>query len=500
MTILHHNGVVGTKGAGTGRRVVRWVTGLLVLALVLAGAAAWRLDLVEPWYDHLSEEWFGDEESAPLAESPAEVPPPPGLDLPEVPVAALVAAELGAAGGATRAKVEAALAPWLADADLGPHVLAAVDDLETGRPLARVGTGAAIPASTTKLLTGLAALQALGPERTFSTRVVAGGQGRIVLVGGGDPFLMAEPADEDGPSYPERADIVTLALQTAAALRQEGRKRVRLGFDDSLFAEPGFNPAWPAAYAEEGDIVSPITALWVDQGREPDSFRRVEDPSLHAAQVFAAALVGAGIKVVGDPTHGVAGGSGREVASVTSAPVREIVARLLEVSDNEASEVLAHHVGLAVTGTGDFAGGVEGTLRTLEALGVPRRGIEIYDGSGLSRQNRITPGALLAVLRAASTGAAPLRTVVDGLPVAGFTGSLTDRFAEGPPDARGLVRAKTGTLTAVSSLAGIVVDQQGHQMLFVLMADRVRKPRETAAENALDDAAAALAACACGKP
>lgn len=473
---------------------MRWVTGVLVLALVLAGAAAWRLDLVEPWYDHL----FGDEPAAPVAESPVEVPPPPGLDLPAVPAMESVAPALTTRGRATPAKVEAALAPYVADADLGPHVLAAVDDLATGRPLARIGSGDAIPASTTKLLTGLAALEVLGPERTFSTRVVAGGRGRVVLVGGGDPFLMSEPVDEDGPSYPARADIVTLAQQTASVLQQEGRTRVRLGFDDSLFAEPGLNPAWPASYVEEGDIVSPITALWVDQGREPDSSVRVADPSLYAAQVFAAVLVEAGIEVVGDPTYGVAAVSGREIAAVTSAPVREIVERMLEVSDNEAAEVLAHHVGLAVTGTGSFESGVTGTLRTLRALGVPTGGIEIYDGSGLSRDNRITPDALLAVLRAAATGAPALRTVIEGLPVAGFTGSLTDRFEGAFPESRGLVRAKTGTLTAVSSLAGVVVDQQGHQMVFVLMADRIRKPRETAAENAMDDAAAALGACRCG--
>jgi serine-type D-Ala-D-Ala carboxypeptidase/endopeptidase (penicillin-binding protein 4) len=180
--------------------------------------------------------------------------------------------------------------------------------------------------------------------------------------------------------------------------------------------------------------------------------------------------------------------------------VREIVERVLEVSDNEAAEVLAHHIGLEVRGTGSFTDGVTGTLRTLRALGVPTAGIEIYDGSGLSRQNRISPDALLGVLRAAATGDPALHTVVAGLPVAGFTGSLTDRFGESFPEARGLVRAKTGTLTAVSSLAGIVVDQQGHEMVFVLMADRIRKPRETGAEIALDNAAAALGACLCGKP
>ena len=96
---------------------MRWVTGLLVLALVVAGIAAWRLDLVEPWYDHL----FGDEPAAePLAESPAEVPPPPGLELPAVPAMEPVAATLATPGRAQPAKVEAALAPYLADPDLGP--------------------------------------------------------------------------------------------------------------------------------------------------------------------------------------------------------------------------------------------------------------------------------------------------------------------------------------------------------------------------------------------
>lgn len=474
---------------------MRWITGLLVVALLAGGVAAWRLDLVVPWYDH----FFEDESAAaPAPETPAEVPPPPGLDLPVVPLVEPLGTPLTDAGRVSQVEVQQALATYLNAPELGPHVLAAVSDLETGRVLAKVGSGSAIPASTTKLLTGLAALEALGPERTFSTRVVTGGQGRVVLVGGGDPFLMSGPLDEDGPSYPRRADIVTLAQDTAAALRSQGRQRVALGYDDSLFTTPGFNPAWPQAYADEGDIVSPITALWVDEGREPDSFRRVADPALYAAQVFAAALTGAGIKVVGSPERGVAGAGGRELAAVTSAPVREIVERVIEVSDNEAAEVLAHHVGLEVRGTGSFTDGVAGVLRTLRDLGVPTRGIEIYDGSGLSRENRIEPGALVAVLRAAATGDPGLRGLVASLPVSGFTGSLTDRFAGAYPDARGLVRAKTGTLTAVSSLAGIAVDQEGHEMVFVLMADRIDKPLEGKAELAMDNAAAALGGCFCG--
>ena len=74
-----------------------------------------------------------------------------------------------------------------------------------------------------------------------------------------------------------------------------------------------------------------------------------------------------------------------ELAQVRSAPLDEIVAHVLDVSDNEAAEVLAHHVGLAVAGEGSFVAGAEAVTRTLADLGVPTRGLELHDGSGLSR-------------------------------------------------------------------------------------------------------------------
>jgi D-alanyl-D-alanine carboxypeptidase/D-alanyl-D-alanine-endopeptidase (penicillin-binding protein 4) len=391
--------------------------------------------------------------------------------------------------------VEAAVAPLLADPVLGNHVVGAVVDLAAGGGVVTLGgAGAAIPASTTKLLTTAAALAALGPETRFATRVVSGGKGRIVLVGGGDPFLASAPLPA---AYPEHADVETLAAQVAGALTAQGRTKVRLGYDDSLFSEPSFNPAWPAHYLPE-QVVSRVTALWVDEGRPSVGSGRVDDPSLHAAQTFAAALAAQGITVVGAPTHGVAG-DGPEIARVESAPLREIAARILEVSDNEGAEVLSHQVGLAVAGRATFVDGAAAVTQTLGGLGVPTDGISIHDGSGLSRENLITPAALVAVLRAALDPAHPeLGAVATALPVAGFTGSLTNRFDQPFPESRGLVRAKTGTLSNVSSLAGIAVDQDGHLMLFALMADRVKKVDETKAQRALDAAAGALGACHCG--
>jgi D-alanyl-D-alanine carboxypeptidase/D-alanyl-D-alanine-endopeptidase (penicillin-binding protein 4) len=473
----------GERGHGL---VGRALVALLVVALLLGGVAAWRLDLVDRLTD--------DEPSAGTPAGPAAVEPPPGLELPALTDPAPVDAPVTPPGRIDPARVQAAVAPYLADPALGPHVVGAVADLAAGRPVVGFGDGApTLPASTTKLLTATAALSVLGPETRFTTRVVTAGRKRIVLVGGGDPFLASKPLPT---AYPEHADVRTLAAQTAAALQQEGRTSVKLGYDDSLFSEPSFNPAWPAHYLPE-HVVSRVTALWVDGGRPAQGSGRVDDPSLYAAQTFAAALVARGITVVGEPAPGVAS-DGRELASVQSAPLREIAARILEVSDNEGAEVLSHQVGRAVSGIGTFADGAAAVTQTLQALGVTSDFV-IHDGSGLSRENRITPLALVQVLRLALDPAHPeLNAVASALPVAGFTGSLTNRFDEPFPTSRGLVRAKTGTLSNVSSLAGIAVDQDGHEMLFVLMADRIAKPNETKAQRALDAAAGALGACHCG--
>ncbi|GAA4362507.1 D-alanyl-D-alanine carboxypeptidase/D-alanyl-D-alanine-endopeptidase [Nocardioides caricicola] len=451
---------MGRRDVRHGSRLALWLPVVLVLAVLAAATTVLLLD-----------------DSPAEPETPAAVPPPPGLDLPEVVAPAPVAAP--AAGTPDAAKVRRALAGLIDDADLGPHVLATVAGLD-GTVLYSSGTGAAVPASTLKLLTGAAALETLGPDHTFATKVVADGPRRVVLVGGGDPLLSAE-------------DLAKLARATAA----EVTGAVRVGYDTSLFSGPDVSPHWPASYVTEG-VVSPIQALWVDEGRDADGYGRVADPARAAAEQFAAALAKAGVRVSGAPEEWSAPG-GTALAEVSSEPLSRIVEHTLEYSDNEAAEVLARHVGLASSGRGSFDAGARGVLETIEALGVPLATARVYDGSGLSRDNRLEPATLTALLEVAGSAEHPdLRAVLTGLPVAAFTGSLSERFDGAEDPGRGLVRAKTGTLTGVSGLAGTVTDRSGSPMVFALLADRIALLDTLDARDALDDIAGALADCRCG--
>ena len=428
--------------------------------------------------------------------APAEVAPPPGLTLPS-PSAAPAVAEPEPDRAGDPAAVRRALTKLLRDKDLGPRVAVVVGQLSDGATVFKTGPSPITPASTMKLLTTTAALATLGPDHRFSTTVVAGASPRdVVLVGGGDPLLARTPRSD---AYPARADITTLAKATARSLKQLGRTRVRLGYDTTLFAGPAVNPAWPASYTAD-DVVSPISPLWVDEGRERLGLSaRAADPALAAASDFARALARQGIVVRGKPRPAAAEPDARQYAVVQSAPLAQIVQWVLEVSDNEGAEVLSRQVAVAEGKPASFTGGAAAVRAVLTRLGVDTTHARILDGSGLSREDRLAPETLLGVVELAASDEHPdLRRVVSGLPVAGFTGSLTYRFDKGDAAGLGRVRAKTGTLTGVHVLAGIATDREGTVFAFVAAADRVKPIHTLDARQRIDQVAAALAGCACG--
>jgi D-alanyl-D-alanine carboxypeptidase/D-alanyl-D-alanine-endopeptidase (penicillin-binding protein 4) len=391
------------------------------------------------------------------------------------------------------------LDPLLADASLGRVRTAAVVDVASGRQVfGRAADRPQTPASTTKLATATAALSALGDDHRIETRVVLDDSPRkghadvprAVLVGGGDPTLTAH-ADAHG-----FASLRTLADSTARELKARHLTEIALGYDDSLYTGPRLHPIG------RNDNLAPLTALTADEGRLDDSTEgpapRTADPSGDAARAFAGFLRRDGIRIQGRPAAAKEPRGAEHLAAVWSPPLSDLVERMETNSDNDIAENLARQTALALHRPADFAGGAAAVAAQLAKLGLPVRGASFHDGSGLDRADRVTARLLTSVLAAAGAPAHPeLRSVLTGLPVAGFTGTLASRYASGADAAgTGLVRAKTGTLTGVNTLAGTVVDTDGRLLAFAFMTSGGTSP--TATEAALDHLAAALTRCGCG--
>jgi serine-type D-Ala-D-Ala carboxypeptidase/endopeptidase (penicillin-binding protein 4) len=410
----------------------------------------------------------------------------------------------------TASGLRSALAGPLSAAALGPGVGVLVADPATGQVLlSEQGKRLATPASTTKLATSAAALAVLGANARFRTRVVRGATAdSIVLVGGGDPTLAvnAYPTQD----YPAPATLANLAAATARTLKARHRTTVSVGYDTSLFTGPPLAPGWPESYVSSGNV-TPIVSLEVDQGRltaggapedsdDPYNLRpRATDPAAMAAVSFAALLEADGIHITAAPAAQTAPAHAATLASVSSPPLSAIVQQMLTESNNLIAEDLARQVAIATGEPASFSGAAAAVTSELRRLGVST-GIRLVDGSGLSPQDAIAPATLVKVLELAI--AAPrLRALLAGLPVAGFSGTLSagqSVFSGIGGAALGSVRAKTGNLGTVTALAGMVSDRNGATLVFAFMADQIpAQGMLDAAATAIDEAAAALAGCGC---
>ncbi|HET7172929.1 MAG TPA: D-alanyl-D-alanine carboxypeptidase/D-alanyl-D-alanine-endopeptidase [Nocardioidaceae bacterium] len=471
--------------------------GYLAVALLLAAAGAAAAGLV-PGTDAASTPSAGGPVSA---GGPRGGASSPALHLTRAPAGPAVLGESPAAPEVSPARLRRIVAPavrqlsaagaaGLAVAELGgPGVL-----FQAGR-LSRVE-----PASTLKLLTTTTALQLLGPDHRFTTSVVQGpSRHDIVLVGGGDPLLAASSAAvrRNHNGYPARATLQRLAAQTAASLRSRHIYRVRLSYDDSLFTGPSINSHWDPTDVPDG-WVSPTTALWVDEGRRDGGAIGSDAPALLAAQAFASQLTGHGVAVRSGPSAAVAATGARVLGAVRSAPLSQIVAHILTVSDNDGAEVLLRQAAIAGGAPGSTAAGLRVVRATLNRLGLPTGGLRMYDGSGLSHADRVPLRLLVDILQLDASPAHPqLRGVVAGLPVGGFSGSLTGRFTGAAAPGAGVVRAKTGTLTDVAALAGLVQTRSGQTLVFAAAVNRAADGLEARAD--LDLLAARLATCGCSR-
>ena len=316
-------------------------------------------------------------------------------------------------------------------------------DLATGRQLyARNLNLSLIPASNEKLAVTYASLLALGPSFRFSTDVLGEGEldgtlwrGDVVLKGYGDPTLST-------------LDLLSLASQ----LRSQGIRRVtgQVIGDESFFDAKRMGPGWKSYFfLNESPALS---ALTVDRGRYKG--RATRQPALAAALSFRAALLRAGISVAGRALTGTADSAAVPLATIESVPLAVVLRFMDHESDNFTAEMLLKQLGAGIGLQGTTAAGAQAVLQLLQEQQIPLAGVRIVDGSGLSRLDRLTTGAVVAMLRSSWLDQDLRELLIAALPVAGRSGTLDSRMRG--TVAAGRVRAKTGTLNEASALSGYV--------------------------------------------
>ncbi|MEV6032704.1 D-alanyl-D-alanine carboxypeptidase/D-alanyl-D-alanine-endopeptidase [Nonomuraea sp. NPDC052116] len=426
---------------------------------------------------------------------PTASPPEGSSSVPVVtsgPVLAQLSVKSGGGPLPTKGTLTRQLTSALGDEALGSHVGAVVLDAATGERIFAANADVPIvPASTTKIVTCSAALASLGPDTRLSTRVVQGAKpGTAILVGGGDPMLAGPSAK---PTYPKQASLATLAARTAATLKSQNVRKITLSYDTSLFVGSAIAPGWKPNYVPDGEV-APVYALTIDEGRQNPRFHqpRVSNPPQYAAAAFAKLLAKQGITVSRSVKPDKAPAGAPELGRVDSAPIYSLVEHTLTRSDNDMAEALARHVAIKEGQEASSEGGTKAVVAVLQRLGAAQ-GISLSDGSGLSTRNRISPSALAKLIAMAGSTSQPnLHAIASGMPIAGFSGTLGNGRRFTGSDSRGqvgLVRAKTGTLNNVNTLAGMATTKDGRLVTFAFMADRV----PVTAEPVLDRLAAIVA-------
>ena len=281
------------------------------------------------------------------------------------------------------------------------------------------------------------------------------------------------------------SDRPTLSVDPSASSRPLRNRTVTGAPGSSVLIWPEQRPGEPfLTIAGSVPAGSPPAQLSISAG----------NPTFWFASGLRDALLSGGVEVTGEAydVDDVAQRHEWEGSTVLythrSVPLAEIAQPLLKDSINLYGEaVLRLNADRGALPTNDAA--LEGLGMRLAAWGIPPDAWQIIDGSGLSRRNAVAPETLVAVLQRMydPSGASPWMT---GLPVAGLDGTLAGRM-KGTP-AEGNVRAKTGTMSNIRTLAGYVRTRDGEVLAFAIMADHFEGPGSAAAD-AIDRIAVRLA-------
>lgn len=448
------------RPAGPGPLIVLAVAAL-VPALALWATWRWAADAAE-----------GNPDGVPAG----SVAPPPGPDAPALNTG-LLSLRRTAPVLSRQLNVGAftqALQPLLDLVGAGSCAAVSID----GELVAERNQGTVtVPASTLKVVVAAVAVDVLGADFTYTTRLVgpapSGGviNGDVFLVGGGDPLLSGEWYEDatldQNPAF-NTTPIDELARQLAAAGVTEIRGTVR--GDGSRYDDEWYVDTWGEGV--RGIEAGPYDALLVNDARVRGAEHKRDDPNAAGAEEFVRILGEHGVSVSGGSGTGTAPDGADELAAVTSQPLPAILQEMLTNSDNNTAELVVKEIGLAATGQGTRQAGLDTIASTVAGWGVDTTGLVLGDGSGLSLDNRISCTTMIGVLQHAGFES----PVGQGLAIAGQTGTMRAHFADTP--LAGRLHGKTGTLSnppfnadppAAKALAGYLPVDGGGAIEYVLI-------------------------------
>lgn len=413
----------------------------------------------------------------------------------------------------------------------GARVGVLVEDLSSGaRLIEHEPDVPRIPASNQKLVTATAALEAFGPTHRFETPLLYEGElvdgvirGTLWVVGSGDPSLVSESlwqAGEalrllgvrgirdgiavdntwmgDGAHHPDWTPVSRRAYHAPTAAFAVNYSSFRVD------AVPDPEPGGPGVLRLAPDCdyfrgrsraISVAGASRVQLGLEPLSdgtgevvtlagslsagsptdtyWRSVALPGRYAASVLRAQLEAHGVRVGGGVRVGRLPEDAAPLHVIRGRPLAEVVTLLNKYSNNFVAEQLTKSLGArSSAGPATWEAGVAALRQHLKRHGVFSPGTVIADGSGLSARNRISPAALVALLRAAAREPRWGAELWASLPLGGLDGTLEDRMP-----GMETVRAKTGHLRRVAALSGVAVGPQGERRLFSVLVNGARGGR-----------------------
>lgn len=297
------------------------------------------------------------------------------------------------------------------------------------------------PASTEKLVTTIAALEQLGASYPYRTTLLADGAllgdtllGNLVVQAGYDPLFSLDDMAAFGQALTEAGlHVITGDVVLDVSMKDTLRWGWGWSWDD-----------------KEADL-SPLKIA--GRGTFVDALKRQ--------------MIDCGILLCGRFRTGRVSDAARRLCT-REHTVAQVLPRLLKQSNNLYAESLFYL--LAASSGKPYAGRAEAVERinsVVRRAGADPTSATFADGSGLSLYNYLSPALLVALLRYAWAQPALRETLVPALPVAGVDGTLQSRMTQGA--ARGNVRAKTGTVSGVSTLAGYVRAANGHDLCFAIL-------------------------------